>query len=115
MKLSEAIRLGSMLHPQGFGKFHAHNETHEIVASCALGAAEDAGYSIMESYNRIDIFACPRHGCGSCFINLGELIVHMNDIHRMSRERIADHIESIEIKALSEQVKKTETLELIKV
>lgn len=55
MKLSEAIRVGSKLHPQGFGDtrvtVHKHNwwcrlglgKCEPIVTTCALGAAFEAG------------------------------------------------------------------------
>lgn len=36
MRLSEAIRLGAMLKPQGFGSYFRHG------ATCAMGAAIEA-------------------------------------------------------------------------
>ena len=43
MKLSEAIRLGAMMHPQAFRKTVVCDEYGKVVATCALGAARGAG------------------------------------------------------------------------
>lgn len=94
MKLSEAIRLGSMLHPQCFDVLE-HVVDGKTVGTCAIGAASEAGYDI--SYRNIvgehDLLMCP-----SCpeLHDLQEIIEHLNDYHRWTRERIADWIDTVE-------------------
>ena len=103
MKLSEAIRLGSMLKPQGFGTFRDEEGT------CALGAALDACgaleehqlgrmvrlHSLFPLLNDINGLSCP------VCEDVGEghdenTIPHLNDEHRWTREQIADWIQGIE-------------------
>ena len=121
MKLSEAIRLGSMLHPQHFGDMHGWETDGDkivIASSCALGAAMDAGY-LIDIKGLLDTYTI----CPACLVSapptgrVQATIVHLNELHKWTRERIADWIESIEMReeSLSEQSKKDETLELIKV
>lgn len=95
LKLSEAIRLGATLKPQGFGSYFSGGK------SCALGAALDAvGRAEMEEddiwpelLSHIDTVECPvcarlRDG--------HRIIPHLNDDHQWTREQIADWVEQIE-------------------
>ena len=98
MYLSDAIRIGSAMKPQAFGAMF-HNG-----GSCAVGAAWDGvrlNNGTMESLNgQGQLFtALHERGCGVCQYHNpdGWAIPHMNDIHRMSREAIADWVESVEI------------------
>lgn len=101
MRLSEAIRLGAMLKPQGFG-----NYTDQFGGTCAIGAAcEAAGIDAHSSpdvaryeiaYVRPIDGACPECGVARFTGIGGNLIVHLNDTHRWTRERIADHVATIE-------------------
>lgn len=100
MRLSEAIRLGSMLKPHGFG-FVALRADHQT--SCAFEAAKEAsGGKIDESVDLLWPFlkrltVCPE--CGSKETHgAGIISVHLNDNHRWTRERIADWVETIEPK-----------------
>lgn len=113
MKLSEAIRLGAMMKPQAFGALYDNG------ATCALGAAGDA-MGILDR-NRNDWIPgstekvwwwrpvataealCP--SCGQRARNsygwitsstVEDVIVHLNNDHRWTRERIADWVESVE-------------------
>jgi hypothetical protein len=100
MRLSEAIRLGSMMNPQGFGWFSRGQQT------CAIGAAHKAigGFkNVPEEWAAVLSVAsaeCP--ACSHVRITDansragGAIIVHLNDYHRWSRERIADWVESVE-------------------
>ena len=99
MKLSEAIRLGAMMKPQGFCEL-----LNDKGGTCAIGAAGDAFGKI--SYTAIEkmypfIIAerqpdCPMCGvCGSR-IDIEGIIFHLNDAHRWTREDIADWVETIE-------------------
>jgi hypothetical protein len=101
--LAEAMRRGMTRRPeQAFGEYyHGHN------ASCALGATYEGLYrlpyeaegivpkDLWRFYECLDfvIRRCPE-GCRKR-VPLGALIVHLNDDHRWSRERIADWLISI--------------------
>ena len=117
MKLSEAIRLGAMMKPQAFGDYFRggiRKRWQRILnflglysaqeSSCAWGAALEGGFGYLDSeddvvypdeYNWLSesIIRCP-----ACHIGQSTfyLIVHLNDDHRWTRERIADWVESIE-------------------
>lgn len=108
MKLSEAIRLGSMMKPQGFWEYAYQAEFGAPATTCALGAAFDAigelDY-VMESdeewdYAKFPVLAvqvscCPQ--CGThCAETVDSVVPHLNDSHEWTRERIADWVESIE-------------------
>jgi hypothetical protein len=102
MKLSDAIRLGAMLKPQGFGCWTA---AANAPASCALGAAYDAlgmfgegvrlwevlakRYPVLRAMN---LMACP--ACGAT--EIGSMVPHVNDSHGWTREQIADWVATIE-------------------
>lgn len=99
MKLSEAMRLGAMLKPQTFGWF-----TDAAGGTCAMGAATDAagGHCLQEwsAVLRVSVATCPACGVtvrtGRGTYAGGALIVHLNDNHRWTRERIADWVETVE-------------------
>lgn len=94
MRLSEAIRLGSMLHPQTFERMRQRDRHGDVVATCAFGAATAAGYSYAdETTLTTELAPCP--ACGSEFGIVGH-VMHLNDTHKWTRERIADWIETLE-------------------
>lgn len=126
MKLSEAIRLGSMMKPQIYGEISSGQGT------CALGAAiEAAGLTpepavpgivtgsgrITETAKAGDIiihtpeawhaFFHGYHPCPACRVSSYGMraIGHLNDEHRWTRERIADWVETIENRGPEEQTK----------
>lgn len=116
MKLSEAIRLGSMIRPQGFGRYWPDGKT-----SCALGAAFEAGGlrdHIEQAYNSDvtgllpPIWAtfldgpqqCPRCSWANEKIPTLSVITHLNDDHKWTREQIADWVATIEPSEASEVV-----------
>lgn len=96
IKLSDAIRLGSMLGPQCFKTSISGN------ASCALGAAALAtGYKPcieVSAYEHIqDVFGivrCLKDGTPVCISDVFHRIVDLNDDARLTRERIADWLET---------------------
>lgn len=98
MRLSEAIRLGSMLKPQRqFGNGPLLDD-----ASCAIEAAADAigwrmGDQMPESWRRVTVpsRACPV--CGKERDTARVMALCLNDTHGWSREQIADWVETIEI------------------
>jgi hypothetical protein len=109
MRLSTAIREGSKVRPQncGGGYFSKNGE----VRSCALGAAYEALGNSPTLSSRVNdalyatfsaefehVVACPQLHCDSGLMLLRTMIVHLNDIHFWSRERIADWVQSIEDK-----------------
>jgi len=106
MRLSEAIRLGAMMKPQGFEYLLQGGHT------CALGAAADAcglletdlllHHTLQgEARRRFPILRdfkdrwCPE-GCAVSRVGVEGVILHLNDSHRWTRERIADWVETIE-------------------
>ena len=106
MRLSEAIRLGAMLKPQGFGAGSAI--LNDVSPTCALGAAADAcgletGYHAYEKWRFLGNAAPPCPGCGCdaaardyCVSDIGDVVWHLNDEHKWTREAIADWVETIE-------------------
>lgn len=107
MNLSEAIRLGSMLKPQTFGSYDSGDGT------CALEAAGNAagvsgrtrgGLDLVERFPVLmdgQLRKCPE--CGFAAVNFGQVIVHLNDSHRWTRERIADWVETVEAAELTKR------------
>lgn len=116
IKLSEAIRLGSLLKPQAFGDYYEKDGT------CALGAALDAvgrlgkgssgnahragkiwGWLRWKFQNSI---RCP--GCAQLvtFETVHELITHLNDKDRLSRETIAHGIEGMEAQITAQAIQR---------
>lgn len=106
MKLSDAIRLGSMMKPQGF-----FSGVDSSGGSCAFGAALEAigrqvgsmvlGVTHVEDWH--DLF----HGrtlaslpCGCDPSSLTNFVfgavIHLNDQHQWTREAIADWVQTIE-------------------
>ncbi len=93
MKLSEAIRLGAMLHKQGFHEWRTRDAvTSAVVATCALGAAGAAGY--------FDVHRVPSWtaDCPACCMtsSICTILAHINDQHRWTREKIADWVATVE-------------------
>ena len=103
MKLSEAIRLGAMLKPQGFGMLFDGART------CAMGAAHEAIFGEMSEFDIDDScsevyalfdtllsqrMACPT--CGYAYRRTYRVIHHLNDKHKWNREQIADWVATIE-------------------
>ena len=98
MRLSDAIRRGALLHPQAFYCSHEWDRDGVVIASCALGAAEDAGFDTLSSAAvYADVLGRPV--CPICHLRIDfpyRLVTHLNDRHRWRRERIADYIASFE-------------------
>lgn len=103
MRLSEAIRLGAMLKPQGHGELVHHGRT------CALGAALDAVGALCSDYDAVGIRfpitrqvrlgLCPAPGCENYahgHATVMETVFYLNDSHDWTRERIADWVETLE-------------------
>ena len=110
MKLSEAIHLGCKKKEQGFETYY--NEVNKC--TCVLGAAIDGIgeldddynfitsswvlvlFPILMKYNRATI-DCPVKLLNetSCGVeeDLMDTIVHLNDDHKWTREKIADWLE----------------------
>jgi len=110
MKLSEAIRIGSVSSKQGFRQYHDSWGDYR----CALGAAYYAvrGHALVSPQNLHAAFPVlnerlppnfqcpanafclpPRSGFYTLF---GIIITHLNDYHKWDRLRIADWVASFE-------------------
>lgn len=97
MKLSEAIRLGAMLRPQGFGSRWTGNGSK----SCAFGAALDAiGHHKDQRAEPTSLWpiSALRQKCPECGLRERACVIgaHLNDKHLWPREHIADWFEAIE-------------------
>lgn len=102
MRLSEAIRLGAMNKPQGFGWYDNGGTT------CAMGAAMDAAgcqNKVFESAMLWPVLVESPASCPVCDLVVvghallfatGAIVVHLNDYHKWSREAIADFVASCE-------------------
>jgi hypothetical protein len=106
--LAQAIRRGVQRRPeQSFGEYYRGRH-----ASCALGAAYEGLYRLPEEaagihpkdlwhyYECLDftIKWCPGADCRK-HLPLAALIVHLNDVHRWTREQIADWLSSLALPA----------------
>ena len=95
MKLSEAIRLGSLLKPQAFGGMWVGE------GSCAFGAALDAiGINALTMATGIwpwlrAPMKCPVCGQPEVIVTL-VISFHLNDKHLWTREEIADWVATVE-------------------
>ncbi len=103
MRLSEAIRLGSMLKPQGYGQLYAMGKT------CAFGAALDAvGHlsdraffgsewsDLFPEMGNAGRWLCPAcHSRDVVLHGISCAVVHLNDVHHWTREGIADWLDQI--------------------
>jgi hypothetical protein len=102
MKLSAAILLGSTMSPQAFREFQDKNGSR-----CAVGAALAAigkpikakiAVGVAEAswpwLTRHDAFVCP--GCHGVWRHVLGLIMHFNDVHGWTRERIAEWVATVE-------------------
>lgn len=101
MRLSEAIRLGAMLRPQAVNFYFRDGN------SCALGGALEATGS---DYNEMSYFANEELQmrwpwafttpavCPLCLgrATVRQVISHLNNEHRWTREQIAAWVESVE-------------------
>lgn len=110
LKLSEAIRLGSLLSKQEFN--HLQSERGD----CALGAALRADGCLIgdPTWHTVEPYVTARWpwatmwGAYSCFVSTCPIrdmvstvqfvgvIAHLNDAHRWTREAIADWVTTIE-------------------
>ncbi len=128
MKLSDAIREGAKLRPQGFGDFFGvwgTLEKPETFTSCAVGAALEVsiplvaqllasgsvdgvlgfrGLEALETFPALKRqgIGCPVPDCkdeygtefGQILLNV---IAHLNDVHRWTREQIADWLVGLDL------------------
>lgn len=111
MRLSEAIRLGGLTHPQHFGGAYATDDSGQVVATCAVAGAVVALGGRVEHFpkgvffveqcgNYVGDFAlCPAtaslRGEQTACLRQDTVLatcVHLNDFHRWTREQIADWV-----------------------
>ncbi len=96
IKLSEAIRLGSMLGPQCYGKYMRPGIKEN--ATCAMGAAMMAlGLSFVdmsEVFPQLPQTVIHPVSGKECWLR--NTIVSLNDSYRWTREAIADWVATVE-------------------
>lgn len=106
LSLSQAIRLGAAMKPQGFGNYFDKDG-----GTCVMGAALDAVGELKQTVvgnafefysmfpiNKVKVGTCPG-GCKYRPIagdDLHGYLWHLNDAHRWTREQVADWVEMIE-------------------
>jgi hypothetical protein len=110
-ELARAIELGTRRRPeQAFGHYFVGRN-----ASCALGAAYEGMYRLPEEAGQIlpkrlerlfdclegTVRRCPADGCHKTLI-LAAMLVHLNDDHVWSRERIVAWLEEVAPKVVAE-------------
>ena len=97
MRLSEAIQLGAMMTPQAFRTLFKGD------GACALGAAmlavgvapEQAGRSLRKRWPWAFAVSVNCPSCGRSHL-VCQVIVHLNDDHRWTREKIGAWVAGIE-------------------
>lgn len=129
MKLSDAIRLGAMMSPQGEGGWM------DGATRCALAAASDAvgipayleagwggrklgvDYQTLKQYFPVLFEMCfsPVPKCRPYKVELLEIIWTLNDVEKWTREQIADWVETVEMgfEAANQVVEEQPTEELV--
>jgi hypothetical protein len=114
MKLSEAIERGARLRPQAFGAYFTGN-TRADACSCVIGAAYEATFAemslahdgVVNDFERLvarypllgrdEKIFCPE--CAGADVkreNLCNLLIHLNDDHKWTREEVAGYVRSFE-------------------
>ena len=101
MRLSGAIRIGAMMHEQGFGLGIEMNPDGTVKATCALGAAKTAmGYNHGEMANEFGLYDYVWHPIRQQPMTRGQVIADLNDGYRWTRNQIADWVEQEENKEI---------------
>ena len=102
VELSEAIKAGAKLHPQGFGHYRTMYRrwpwSTPEVHTCALGAAtEVTGGTPLSEWPELltTPVACPQCGMEDAVFRV---IIRLNNGHRWPRERIAAWVRHLERK-----------------
>jgi hypothetical protein len=114
MQLSEAIEKGAQLRPQAFGAYFT-GSTRTDACSCAIGAAYEATFKdmplahdgVVNDFERLaahypllyddNKIYCPE--CAGAEVkqdNLCNILIHLNDDHRWTREEIAGYVRGFE-------------------
>jgi hypothetical protein len=119
MKFSDAIRLGAMMKPQGTWYLLLDGRT------CAIGAAADAvGIQLPKALEGVysitaeelalaevrarwpEIAATGEYKCPLCqasYWSIEDGVIHLNDLHCLGREHIADWVDTLVIESVSQQ------------
>lgn len=94
--LSQAIRVGAKLRPQGFGAESCRPKSNR---TCALNAAHEAIFGVRATGTAIASInlGLGRHGVVadpiSGRVTIAVVCFDLNDSHKFSREAIADHLD----------------------
>ena len=107
MKLSEAIRLGAMLGPQGFGLSKDREGDGTLCANQAAMVALGL-VRIWQHQTAYLPVGCPACECKGM---LGAVVANcLNDRHRWTREQIADWIATLEPQEIAAEQPAEETV-----
>lgn len=98
--VAEAIRKNGV--KQVRGKFILYDYLGEVVGACAIGQAglnlAMSSDHILLRLNRTGAYhMCPVKTCkiGGKTFRLGEMVIHLNDCHRSSFNRIANYLDEV--------------------
>src|SRR5689334_6904349 len=92
--LADAIRQGCLLVPRQCRGHLREYYREQVVAACALGAAELVGSSCSgPGFSEVRCPICKR--CPLGYRLASPVIPHLNDDHRWKRERIADWLDTL--------------------
>lgn len=114
VKLSEAIEAGAKLRPQAFGMYFTGSSRTDA-CSCAIGAAYEATFTgsplahdaVVKDMDKLaDIYPllksdekvfCPE--CAGAEVkqeNPCNMLIHLNDDHKLTREQVAAYVRGFE-------------------
>src|SRR5262245_27605753 len=106
MKLSEAIRLGAMMAPEHRGPYWIRYDNGQVCGTCAMGAAYHAGglihshtFLVPDSEARQTFPVLAKKvpiPDGTLVADLEEVVIHLFEWKKWTREQIADWVETIE-------------------
>jgi hypothetical protein len=105
-KLSELMHAGAKLHPQCKGDFAMFDDAGNVIATCAIGCMALAADPFVDLKNDEGVYGVIEQATGVNLLDvayydrqkslpLAQWIWQKNDIHKQSREFIADWLKSI--------------------
>lgn len=102
--IADAIRKDGYKQITGHYVIYANVSNNEIIGACALGQAalnlqvEPASLQMyIDKLTKDSIPTCPEgHDGAIVYYSLGSMIVHLNDIHEWTLDKIADWVDSID-------------------
>ena len=104
LKLSEAIRLGSISRQQAFGQYERADGSVCGIGAAFVGFGEPPSSMGGKLHHHVlmKLLAtamkmpdCDINGCSHPSSSVGDYIIHQNDLHHLPRNKIADNLEKL--------------------